>query len=357
MGRMLRALQQIEAKSSPPTADGGDDGKNDGKNDRIAAAEDALDSHEPSPQAVVPQEDTDTLPQEPVRDPAVIEATLARAEIAAEIATRVSADVPTVETVWTEIPESGEAIGEVTNVIPGEIPDISEPIVAREFPRRPEVQPERWNVPPSLAPSLGPSGDVDDAIGKMADNILDHVRSDRPTALMFTSPGDGETKIGLVISLAAALVGRTTGEVLVVDANLRAPSLGAYLGINASCGLAHVLMGTANWAQVVRRSTVERLSLLPGSPFPTHDEWRPRKSSLEWTGMGRLLKELKEAYSLVLVDTASLAHDEVAPASRYCDGTYLAVRLQQTTRRSLREAARVIGDCGGRVLGNIVVRD
>ncbi|MEE8452769.1 MAG: CpsD/CapB family tyrosine-protein kinase [Thermoguttaceae bacterium] len=351
MGRMLRALQQIEAKSPPPAADG--------KDDRRVAADDALDDRDRPPRAVVPQGDADAVSEEPVRDPAAIEATLAHAEIAMELAT----DVSTVETVFSEIPESGELLGEVSNVILGEVPDIPEAVTAGEVPRRPESLPEPWGLPPFLkspfldSQCLESSGEVDDAHGEMADNILANMRPDHPTALMFTSPGDGETRIGLVISLAAALVRRTAGEVLVVDANLRAPSLGAYLGINAPCGLAHVLMGTANWPQVVRKSTVERLSLLPGSQFPTHDGQPSRRSNLEWTDLGRLLKELKEAYSLVLVDAASLAHDEVAPASRYCDGTYLAVRLRQTTRRSVREAVRVVGDCGGRVLGSIVVRD
>jgi len=341
MGRMLRALQQIEAKSSPPADDEIDD--------LSAAVDGVVDSHERLTQPVLPQDDADALPQEQVRDPAVIEATLAHAEMVAELA----AGAATVETVLAEIPESGEWLAEVSNVILEDVSGTAESIVAGEVPRPPEFQPELWNLPRCL----GSSGEVDDSYGEMADNILDHVRPDHPTALMFTSPGDGETKIGLAISLAAALVQHTTGRVLVVDANLRAPTLGAYLGINASCGLAHVLIGTANWAQVVRRSTVERLSLLPGSPFPIHDGRPSRRSNPEWTGMERLLKELKEVYSLVLIDAASLAHNEVAPASRYCDGTYLAVRLRQTTRRSLREAARVIGDCGGRVLGSIVVRD
>ena len=330
MGRMLRALQQIEAKSSPPS--------DDRKDDLSAAAEDACDSQERSPQAVVPRE--------PVRDPAVMEAMLARAEIVAEIA----AGAPTVETVFTEIPESGELLSKVSNVILAEVPSTAEAIDAGDVPRPAEFQPERWNLPRCL----GSSGEVDGTYDEMAHNILAQMRPDHPTALMFTSPGDGETKIGLVISLAAALVRRTTCKVLLVDANLRAPSLGAYLGINASCGLAHVLMGTANWARIVRKSTTERLSLLPGCPFPTHDGQPSHGSN---TGMGPLLEELKEAYPLVLVDAASLAHDEVAPASGYCDGTYLAVRLRQTTRRSVRNAVRVIGDCGGRVLGSIVVRD
>jgi len=63
------------------------------------------------------------------------------------------------------------------------------------------------------------------------------------------------------------------------------------------------------------------------------------------------IEELREGWSLVLLDMASLAHAEVAPLLGHCDGTYLVVRLGYTPRRAVTEAARVIRTVGGRLLG------
>jgi hypothetical protein len=66
-------------------------------------------------------------------------------------------------------------------------------------------------------------------------------------------------------------------------------------------------------------------------------------------------EDLREGWSLVLVDTPSLVHAEVAPMVQRCDGVYLVVRLGYTARRAVAEAAHVIRINGGRLLGCIAV--
>ncbi len=188
------------------------------------------------------------------------------------------------------------------------------------------------------------------AYRELAENVLSQVPPGRPTVLMVTSPTDGEGKTELLAALAGVLAERTPQRVLLIDGNLHKPDLASCLGVPAARGLAQVLMGAASWQQVVQQTSVPHLDLLPGVKFST-----PHVRLPEHLNLRPLLDELRRQYRLILIDTASLAHAEVAPIAGYCDGTYLVVRLRHTARRDLARAVKVIQDCRGHLLGSVVI--
>lgn len=283
MGRMLKALQQLEAKAPRPQAP-------------------------PDPPLPAPK----TGPQQPARGDATIEAALQRVEMAAA------------------------AVDRPRDKVPSEV----------DRPR--DVGPAPSQVAPW--PTLGPTGPHPQAYRELAENVLSQVPRGRAAALMFTSPSDGEGTTELLVSLAAALAERTRDGVLLLDGNLHNPDLARCLGVEATRGLAQVLMGAASWRQVLQKTSVPHLDLLPGAVFST-----PAVRLPEHLNLRPLLDELRGQYRLVLIDTASLAHAEAASTTGYCDGTYLVVRLAQTTRRDLARAVEVIRDCRGHLLGSVVI--
>ena len=305
MSRMLKALQQIEAWLPQPPVH------------PESVPPETLDSQQRRPDDT-PQVDQETGPDEAPRGDAAIEATLSQVEIAAGMAGSLSQEVA--------VPDFGETPVSSVESLSG-----AGSLIAR------------WPVPPTEEHAR--------AYGELADNILAQFPPVGRARLMFTSPGDGEGKTGTLVLLARALAERTTGQVLLVDGNLHKPAVADYLGIEAKGGLADVLAGAASWQQVVWRTEVRGLSVLPGVKSSTPDGRLPERWNL-----GPLLEELGGVYGLVLIDTASLAHGEVAPISHHCDGTYLVVRLKHTTRRAVAEAARVIQACRGRVLGSVVLQ-
>jgi len=170
---------------------------------------------------------------------------------------------------------------------------------------------------------------------QMADSMLRQLSCDRPRVVAFTSPSEGDGKTSLLIALAPLLVTRIAGSILVVDANSRRPSLAARLNRPAD--------QQAQGSALIYPTSLPRLSFLAAPQQPSQ--------CLD----GRWIAELREGWSLVLLDMASLTHAEVAPLARYCDGVYLVVRLGHTARRAVAEAARVIRGVGGRLLGCAVV--
>ena len=186
---------------------------------------------------------------------------------------------------------------------------------------------------------------------EMAKRILEQLTPGRPAALLFTSPHSGNGKTSLIANLAPALVQYMSDEVLLVDANTGNPHrLATKLGVEPLGGLPDGQPNQAAWTDLVRPTAIARLSLLPGGAMESADA-----SGTSPMDPGRLIRELVRNYTLVLVNAGSLAREGVMPLVSCCEGTYLVVRLGQSSRRIVRSAAKLIEQFHGRLLGCIVV--
>jgi Mrp family chromosome partitioning ATPase len=176
------------------------------------------------------------------------------------------------------------------------------------------------------------------ACATMADGILHLFSLERSRVVLFTSPSDGDGKTSVLVALAPQLARRIEGSILVADANPRKPDLTSRLSLPAA--------EASSRSVLIYPTNLPHLSVLPVR----------RPVVPEFQGFDRSwLDELREAWPLVLLDAASLAHPEVAPMASCCDGVFLVVRLGYTPQRAVAEAARVIRGSGGRLLGCVVV--
>jgi len=203
-----------------------------------------------------------------------------------------------------------------------ELPDTPEPLPAGRAPQA--IWPE------------SPGAEIAAACANMAEGILRQLPTGPGRVAAFTSPGDGDGKTSLVIALAPHLARCAKGGVLAVDLNSHKPSLAARVRMPAG--------QPADGSPLIYPTNVPQLSFLAAAPA------RPlRCLDRSW------IEELRQGWSLVLLDLASLAHAEVAPLAGCCDGVYLVVRLGYTSRSAVAAAARVIRGAGGRLLGCAVV--
>lgn len=267
-------------------------------------------------------------------------------------------------------PEELESLGLGRSVrMPAQEPAQAPPPTPTDEPGRRPPRPEQADQPPAEAIASGPTpqaspgaplkpdrplarplGPLDDEQKGPYRELAVGLLAQRAATILFTSPGDGEGKTSTLASLAVVLAEMGEEEIAAVDANLRSPALGNRLGIWAARGLVDVLADGADWRELVRRTSVPRLSVLPAGQLPSDHDSPPTGSKL-----ASVLDALRTRYRVVLIDAPSLAHPEVAPWSRLCDGTYLVVQLGQTGRRAARRAVRLIERCGGRVLGSVLV--
>jgi capsular exopolysaccharide synthesis family protein len=163
-----------------------------------------------------------------------------------------------------------------------------------------------------------------------------------------TSAGPGDGKTVTTLNLAGALAQGKDARVLVVDADLRRPSVAKYLGFGAvrMPGLADVIVDPAcGLDRVIRRFQTFNLSVLPaGVPQSTPYE------ILNSPRLGSLLKEVRALYNYVIIDTPPLLPmPDARLIGKLADGFLMIVGANKTPRRLVRDAltlldpAKVIG--------------
>lgn len=162
-------------------------------------------------------------------------------------------------------------------------------------------------------------------------------------------PGEGKstTSINLAITLADA-----GSRVLIVDADLRRPSVSKYLGVEGAVGLTTVLIGKVRVEDAVQPWGGTNLDILPSGQIP------PNPSELLGSEhMARVLQELGEAYDVVIVDTAPLLPvTDGAILAQMTGGAVVVVGAGLTHRPQLAEALDALGKVRAKVLGVVLNR-
>jgi capsular exopolysaccharide synthesis family protein len=159
--------------------------------------------------------------------------------------------------------------------------------------------------------------------------------------LAMTSPTPGDGKTVTTLNLAGALAQGPDARVLIVDADLRRPSVAKYLGlgVQSSPGLADALLDPAcGLRHVVRRLEGFNLSVIPAGT--------PQASPYELLNSVRLenfLKEARELYDCVLIDTPPLVPlPDCRLIGEFADGFLLVVGAHKTPRRLVADALAVL---------------
>lgn len=180
-------------------------------------------------------------------------------------------------------------------------------------------------------------------------HTVDRLRRDaRLQVLAVTSSAPGDGKSVTALNLTATLAQARDARVLIVDADLRRPSVGHYLGLEPhnALGLVDAILDSErNLPQVVRRLERFNLSVLPAGA--------PQNAPYELLNSPRLealLSEARRLYDYVVIDTPPLLpFPDSRVFSRWIDGYLVIVAAHRTPRKlfaealSLLDPAKVIG--------------
>jgi receptor protein-tyrosine kinase len=167
--------------------------------------------------------------------------------------------------------------------------------------------------------------------------------------LVVTSSVAEEGKTTTAINLAAALVAANR-RVLIVEADLRRPTLDDHFKVRGSVGLTDVIVGRGELEAAMQPVGVNGLMLLPSGKLP------PNPSELLGSdAMVQLLERLRDRFDVVVVNTPPLLPvTDAAVLSAHADGVLVVVRAGRTTRQQLTLAMRTLNAVGARVLGTVL---
>jgi len=174
--------------------------------------------------------------------------------------------------------------------------------------------------------------------------------SARGRAFLITSVGPDEGKTTIATNLAAVMA-QAGQRVILVDSDLRHPSLHEVWNCPNELGLTSLLVGDAPSLEVVLQPTkVQGLQLLPSGPLS------PNASELLASPrMGELLEELSELADVTIMDTAPLlAAADASILAALVTGTLLVVKVGHTRMDACAQAVDIIRRVGGNILGIVL---
>lgn len=173
--------------------------------------------------------------------------------------------------------------------------------------------------------------------------------SSRCQVLVGIGPKLGAGTTSTLCNLAASL-GRAGRRTVLVEADLRRPTMGSYLGLEDTRGLAAVLGGTADLEACIQPWHGGLIDVLLAGPVPDSagDVLAPGR-------LGEVFEELRRRYDVVLVDVppASTVTDaEIVAAS--ADATLVIARCGRTTEAEVRRTVAGLAAAGTPLVGAVL---
>ncbi|GAA2895360.1 polysaccharide biosynthesis tyrosine autokinase [Streptosporangium fragile] len=171
----------------------------------------------------------------------------------------------------------------------------------------------------------------------------------KPKSLVVTSclPAEGKSSTSANLAITLAQAG---WRVILVDGDLRRPSIPGYLGLEGTTGLTDVLIDRANLDDVIQTWGEPGLAVLPSGQVP------PNPSELLGSaGMRQVLDRLTAAYDMVIIDAPPLLPvTDAATLAAICDGALLVARHGKTRREHIAHAAQLLSSINARVVGTVL---
>ena len=158
-----------------------------------------------------------------------------------------------------------------------------------------------------------------------------------PKVILITSAVEAEGKTTISLNLAAALA-RNQSRVLLVEADMRCPTLLRRLSISGERGLSNLLTGDTGNMEARPFADLPDLAIIPSGPTPPYPA-----ELLGSRKMKELIESWSKAYDFVLIDSPSLlAVTDAAILSKTADITLLVTRHAHSTRKSLERAWQIL---------------
>lgn len=159
--------------------------------------------------------------------------------------------------------------------------------------------------------------------------------------VMVTSALQGEGKTFVAANLAVGIAFDLHLHALLVDCDLRNPSLGQQFGQTDGKGLSDFLAGQASIPDLITHTKLERLTLISGGSIPVNPAELVGSKKME-----AMVGEIKNRYDdryIILDTTPILATAEPEILTKLVDGIILVVRAGFTPRETVQQAVNIIG--------------
>ncbi len=196
---------------------------------------------------------------------------------------------------------------------------------------------------------FSPKSPISEAYRSLRTNIQFSDIDNPKRVILMTSSATKEGKSTTCVNLAITFA-QTGSRVLLVDSDLRRPTLHNFFNVDKMYGLSNVLIGSLAFGDVIKRTEVENLDLITAGDIP------PNPAEMVASERMRVfLEEARNRYDVVLLDSPPVvAVTDAAILTTRADATIVVVSSGMTGRAELKRALGLIQSVGSNVLGVIL---
>jgi polysaccharide biosynthesis transport protein len=190
-----------------------------------------------------------------------------------------------------------------------------------------------------------------EAIRRLYIRVMLASEGSAPKVILVTSavPSEGKTTVALSLARLLALANH---RVLLIDADVRRPSIHKALGIDRGPGLVEFLKDEASAPDVVYNDEKSGMLFIPAGGAASDPP-----SLLGSKQMKSLLDVMRPRFDLIIIDSAPvLAVSDTLPLARIADSTILVIQWVKTDRKLAMAGLREVIDAGGIVAGALLTR-
>lgn len=203
--------------------------------------------------------------------------------------------------------------------------------------------------PRPLISHYEPQSVVAEAYRALRTSILLSSPSQPPRSILVTSsvPQDGKTMTCVNVAIVMAQQGK---RVLLVDADMRRPSIHKAFGLKGNFGLSNILTGGAKIGDTTQATVQPNLFVIPAGQIPPHPS-ELLSSSL----MQDLIRKWREEYDHVIIDSPPvISVTDAVLLSVQTDAVLLIIRSGQTTTAHVRRTRNLLQSVKASLLGIVV---
>lgn len=163
------------------------------------------------------------------------------------------------------------------------------------------------------------------------------------------APAEGKSTVATGLALALAQQSQNGDRVLLIDSDLRRPTLHNVFGLPNRLGLSTVLEGQTELRDAFLPSGIPNLLVLPAGPSPRYP------SDLLAMNMGKLLESIRQEFRYTVIDSAPLLIcADASILGTMADGVILVARSGETPRDAVSAALRQLRRVRANVLGLVL---
>ncbi len=202
-----------------------------------------------------------------------------------------------------------------------------------------EVSIDDWDE--RLVEVISNSPLVTEGIRRLRSKILHPVDNKPIRSVLVTSATPGEGKSFICANLGVSMAQGIEKHALMVDCDLRRPTMAKLFGVSNDTGLINYLSSGEDLHRLIKKTGQAKLSLLPSGPPPVNPS-----ELLDSSKMVSMIDELSERYSDRLIFLDSPPHQaaaETAVLAKHVDGVVVVVRWGHSSRELIKELVETIG--------------